>query len=99
MKTPRIIRLVMLAFLMCTALHAVAQPKSDAQKVTPQTARNKEAEALEKKQNEYQSRRDHHMESQDKATQKRMKKNLRKARKQSWGKNVPWYKRWFRRQD
>ena len=94
----RIICLVVLYLLVCSASQLAAQPKSDAQKVTPQTARKKEAEALEKKQTEYQSRRDHHMESQDKATRKRMKKNLRKARKQSWGKNVPWYKRWFRRQ-
>jgi hypothetical protein len=74
-----------------------AQKKSDAQKVTPQTARQKEADALEKKQNEYNSRKDHHLEVQDKATRKRMKKNLRKARRLSWGKNIPWYKRWFRR--
>jgi hypothetical protein len=98
MRRLRIIRLVVLYLLVCSASQLAAQPKSDAQKVTPQTARKKEAEALEKKQTEYQSRRDHHMESQDKATRKRMKKNLRKARKQSWGKNVPWYKRWFRRQ-
>ena len=98
MRALHIFRLVMLSFLISIGFQLAAQPKSDAQKVTPQTARKKEAEALEKKQTEYQSRRDHHMESQDKATQKRMKKNLRKARKQSWGKNVPWYKRWFRRQ-
>jgi len=98
MRAQRIIRLVVLSLVICSASPLAAQPKSDAQKVTPQTARKKEAEALEKKQTEYQSRRDHHMESQDKATRKRMKKNLRKARKQSWGKNVPWYKRWFRRQ-
>ena len=98
MRAKRIIRLFVLSLVICSASPLAAQPKSDAQKVTPQTARKKEAEALEKKQTEYQSRRDHHMESQDKATRKRMKKNLRKARKQSWGKNVPWYKRWFRRQ-
>jgi hypothetical protein len=98
MRAQCIIRLVVLSLVICSASPLAAQPKSDAQKVTPQTARKKEAEALEKKQTEYQSRRDHHMESQDKATRKRMKKNLRKARKQSWGKNVPWYKRWFRRQ-
>jgi|688.fasta_scaffold2339610_2 Ni/Co efflux regulator RcnB len=98
MKSVRIIKLVITALLIQVAFTCVAQPKTDAQKVTPQTARKKEAESLEKKQNEYQSRKDHHLESQDKATRKRMKKNLRKARRQSWGKNVPWYKRWFRRQ-
>jgi hypothetical protein len=75
-----------------------AQVKSESNKVTPQTARKKEAEALEKKQSEYHLRKNHHMDSQDKATRKRMKKNLRKARRLSWGKNVPWYKRWFSRQ-
>jgi hypothetical protein len=98
MNSVRFFRLVITAVFIHTAIASCAQPKSDSQKVTPQTARKKEAEALEKKQTEYQSRRDHHMESQDKATRKRMKKNLRKARRQSWGKNVPWYKRWFRRQ-
>jgi hypothetical protein len=98
MKSVRIIRMVITTLLIQVAITGFAQPKTDAQKVTPQTARKKEAEALEKKQNEYQSRKDHHLESQDKATRKRMKKNLRKARRQSWGKNVPWYKRWFRRQ-
>jgi hypothetical protein len=91
-------RLFLSVCIMLASQGAFSQGKSDGQKVTPQTARKKEAEALEKKQSEYQSRRDHHMESQDKATRKRMKKNLRKARRQSWGKNVPWYKRWFRRQ-
>jgi hypothetical protein len=98
MKSVRIFRLVITTLLIQLAIAGSAQPKTDAQKVTPQTARKKDAEALEKKQNEYQSRKDHHLESQDKATRKRMKKNLRKARRQSWGKNVPWYKRWFRRQ-
>jgi hypothetical protein len=26
-----------------------------------------------------------------------MKKNLKRAEKHSWGKDVPWYKRWFRK--
>lgn len=98
MRIVRFFRLVLTALLILCAFSSDAQPKSDAQKVTPQTARKKEAEALEKKQGEYQSRKDHHLEAQDKATRKRMKKNLRKARKQSWGKNVPWYRRWFRRE-
>ncbi len=77
----------------------LGQRKEDApQKVTPSSARKKEAEALNQKQTEYQQRKNHHMESQDKATRKRMKKNLRKARRLSWGKDVPWYRRWFRRQ-
>jgi hypothetical protein len=89
-------RILMAIFLLTGSLLS-AQPKSDAEKVTPATARKKEAEALEKKQGEYDSRMEHHLKSQDKATRKRMKKNLRMARRMSWGKNVPWYKRWFRR--
>ncbi|MFM7234743.1 MAG: hypothetical protein ACKO7B_18205 [Flavobacteriales bacterium] len=77
---------------------AIAQRKGDNQnKVTPETARKKEAEKIEQQESEYQKRKDHHLEVQDKATRKRMKKNLRKAQRLSWGKDVPWYKRWFRK--
>ena len=88
---------ILMAIFLLSGSFLSAQPKSDAEKVTPATARKKEAEALEKKHGEYDSRMEHHLKSQDKATRKRMKKNLRKARRMSWGKNVPWYKRWFRR--
>jgi hypothetical protein len=97
MRVRILARLLLFTVMQIAVLGAYAQKKSDAQKVTPQTARQKEADALEKKQNEYNSRKDHHLEVQDKATRKRMKKNLRKARRLSWGKNIPWYKRWFRR--
>jgi hypothetical protein len=97
MRLQFLLRLLLMAAMQTAFLSADAQKKSDSQKVTPQTARQKEADALEKKQSEYNSRKDHHLEVQDKATRKRMKKNLRKARRLSWGKNVPWYKRWFRR--
>ncbi len=90
-------RLILMGMFLFAGALLSAQPKADAEKVTPATARQKEAEALEKKQGEYDSRMEHHLKSQDKATRKRMKKNLRKARRMSWGKNVPWYKRWFRR--
>jgi len=90
-------RLTLMAMFLLSGSLLSAQPKSDSEKVTPATARKKEAEALEKKQGEYDSRMEHHLKSQDKATRKRMKKNLRMARRMSWGKNVPWYKRWFRR--
>ena len=98
MKLIRFFRCVLMVVALVSVHQSHAQTKTDSQKVTPQTARKKEAEALEKKQSEYQVRRDHHLEVQDKATRKRMKKTLRKARRHSWGKNVPWYKRWFRRQ-
>ena len=68
------------------------------------TAEEAQAEAIEKKKAKdaenmakYKDGVDHHQSLQDKATQKRMKKNLKRAEKQSWGKNVPWYKRWFRK--
>ena len=98
MKVRTVIRIICIVVAFAIPVAIDAQNKSEGSKVTPQTARKKEAEALEKKQSEYQSRKDHHLDVQDKATRKRMKKNLRKARRQSWGKNVPWYKRWFRRQ-
>jgi len=84
--------------LLLTAQPAIAQRKKESNKVTPASAHQKEAAALEQKQSEYKSRKDHHMESQDKATRKRMKKTLKKAERHSWGKQAPWYKRWFRRQ-
>jgi len=56
--------------------------KKESNKVTPASAQKKEAGALE---------------SQDKATRKRMKKTLKKAERHSWGNRAPWYKRWFRR--
>jgi len=75
---------------------AAAQRKKETNKVTPKSGQQKEAAALEQKQSEYKSRKDHHLEVQDKATRKRMKKTLKKAERQSWGKQAPWYKRWFR---
>lgn len=98
MKGGRILQMLFFSLLISIAADAVAQRKPDTgNKVTPESARKKDAEALEKQQSEYQKRKDHHLEVQDKATRKRMKKNLRKARKLSWGKDVPWYKRWFRK--
>jgi flagellar biosynthesis/type III secretory pathway M-ring protein FliF/YscJ len=71
--------------------------KKESSKVTPASAQKKEAGAMEQKQADYRSRKDHHLESQDKATRKRMKKTLKKAERHSWGNRAPWYKRWFRR--
>ena len=71
--------------------------KKESNKVTPASAQKKDAGAMEQKQSDYRSRKDHHLESQDKATRKRMKKTLKKAERHSWGNRAPWYKRWFRR--
>jgi hypothetical protein len=76
-----------------------AQNKPDAQPA-PRTREDaiKEQEAKSKAYDEGMAKgRKQHLKRQDKATQKRMKKNLRKAQKHSWGKDVPWYKRWFRK--
>lgn len=42
-------------------------------------------------------RREKHMSIQTKATQKRMKKNRKKADRIARGTDVPFYKRWFRK--
>ena len=57
--------------------------------------REKEAKAI--KQAEYDAHREHISDLQGKKVQKRMKKNLKKSQKISQGKQVPWYKRVFRK--
>ncbi|MBL0314810.1 MAG: hypothetical protein IPP69_03180 [Flavobacteriales bacterium] len=89
--------LLLIIVLVFASENIHAQRKREKNKVTPESGAQKEAKAMEQKQSEYNSRKDHHMESQDKATRKRMKKNLKKAQRHSWGKDVPWYKRWFRK--
>lgn len=75
-----------------------AQKKREKNKVTPEMGAQKQQAAKEAKRAEYNMRHEHHKNIQDKATQKRMKKNLKKAERHSWGKEVPWYKRWFRKE-
>lgn len=97
--------LLILLAVVSIQIHADAQKqKKRPPKEKQKTAEEAQAEAIEKKKAKdaenmakYQEGVEHHKSLQDKATQKRMKKNLKKAEKQSWGKNVPWYKRWFRR--
>ena len=73
------------------------KPAKQENQVTPENAKDKERANLENKQKEYVTKKDYHSKNQDDATRKRMKKNLRRAEKHSWGKDVPWYKRWFRK--
>lgn len=73
------------------------KPAKQENQITPENARDQERVNLENKQKEYVTKKNYHSKNQDKATQKRMKKNLRRAEKHSWGKDVPWYKRWFRK--
>jgi hypothetical protein len=86
-----------LCLLCAPGLMHAQREKKESNKVTPASARKKELGAMEQKQADYRSRKDHHLESQDKATRKRMKKTLKKAERHSWGNQAPWYKRWFRR--
>ncbi|MFM9985001.1 MAG: hypothetical protein ACKVOK_07175 [Flavobacteriales bacterium] len=72
-------------------------PSKQENQVTPENAKDQERANMENKQKEYVTKKNYHTKNQDKATQKRMKKNLRRAEKHSWGKDIPWYKRWFRK--
>ncbi len=87
-----IIAIVLLSLISNDAL---AQRKKEKNKITPESGAQKQAKAKDEKLAAYEAGKKHHVETQDKATRKRMKKNLKKAEKHSWGKDVPWYKRWF----
>lgn len=96
------LRYILLAALIaCFSNETMAQKKREKNKITAEdgqkAAAEKEGQAMQQKQEEYKTRNDHHKEIQSKETRKRMKKNLKKAQKHSWGKDVPWYKRWFRK--
>jgi hypothetical protein len=88
---------VLLCLMACSNASLAQRKQKESNKVTPASAHKKEQGAMEQKQADYRSRKDHHLESQDKATRKRMKKTLKKAERHSWGNRAPWYKRWFRR--
>jgi hypothetical protein len=89
--------LVMLCFMAMENVAFAQRKQKESNKVTPASAKKRELGAMEQKQADYRSRKDHHFESQDKATRKRMKKTLKRAERHSWGNRAPWYKRWFRR--
>lgn len=94
----RKIHIILLLFLLSfVSMPAQAQRKREKNKITPETGAQKKEEQLDVKQGEYNKRKDHHLEIQDKATRKRMKKTKKKAERHSWGKEVPWYKRWFKK--
>jgi hypothetical protein len=95
-------RFLIICFIMfATPVENWAQRKRDkkqeAAQQTPETAAAKTHADHDRKVEEYKSSRNHHKEIQDDATRKRMKKNLKKAERHSWGKAQPWYKRWFKR--
>lgn len=93
MKT--ILRNLMVLILLMTAASPAYSQKRKSNQQTPKTAVEKQQKALEQKQAQYQGDKNHHRDIQDKETRKRMNRNYKRAQKHSWGKDVPWYKRWF----
>ncbi len=94
----RILRnIFLISIFLVTAIDTSAQRKREKNKITPETGPEKKEAALDIKQAEYKKSKDHHLKVQDKATRKRMKQTKKKAERHSWGKDVPWYKRWFRK--
>jgi len=95
------------AHILCFSAFILLTPAAEAQKRPPkqkggdvqtrENARTKEKVNRNEKEAAYVSRRTQHTEIQDKATRKRMKKTLKRAQKQSQGKEIPWYKRMFRK--
>ena len=69
-------------------------PKGDNVQTDAVAKKKSEREA---KMDEYKMRREHQKKIQDKATQKRMKRNEKHSQKQFIGKNTAWYKRIFRK--
>ncbi|MCC6600588.1 MAG: hypothetical protein IT223_07915 [Crocinitomicaceae bacterium] len=64
---------------------------------TPESAVAKKEAQREAIMEDYKMQKKHLREIQDKETRKRMKRNLKHSRKQSWGKDIPWYKRVFKK--
>lgn len=93
--------LLIVVFMAFGNLHADAQRRprrdkgSDVQ--TPENALDRDKEERARIEAEYKAKHDHQNELQDKSTRKRMKRNLKRSQRQSWGKEIPWYKRVFRR--
>ncbi len=93
--------LLLIVFLSTFSQSIWAQKERERNKITAEDGQKKAAEdeaaAQKKMQEQDKLRREHHKDIQTKETRKRMKKNLKKAERHSWGKDVPWYKRWFRK--
>jgi len=69
--------------------------KEETEQIGPKEAAKKKAATGEKQKDEYQSKREQQLKAQDRQTRKRMKRTLKRAERYSWGKETPWYKRWF----
>jgi hypothetical protein len=65
------------------------------EQIGPKEAAENKAKAAEKQNSEYATRKKTHEKAQDRKTRKRMKSTLKRAERYSWGKQAPWYRRWF----
>ena len=90
-------------------LGLVFSPDASAQKKTPRQKPTTAGESIENAESakeerdrtmwsDLQTARNRHQNSQDKATRKRMKRSLRKARRNGQNRSMPWWKRVFSRQ-
>lgn len=96
------LHMLMMLLLLSSVQEAHAQrtrkrPPKETNKQTPESAQKREGEKKAELIGQYEMRKDHHHDLQDKATQKRMKRNLKKAERYSQGRRLPWYKRLFRK--
>jgi len=101
MRYPVMHRLILVLILFVLALGVDAQKRPRRQKgndvQTPENAQEREAAKRAETEASYSEKRTSHLEIQDKATRKRMKKTFRKAEQQARGRLIPWYKRLFRK--
>lgn len=100
MSKIKIILLAMFLIFSGQAVHAQKAkkgPPKQKDQITPENHGDQQNADKARKQAEYDMKNEHHKNIQDEATRKRMKKNLKRSQKHSWGKEVPWYKRWFRK--
>jgi hypothetical protein len=98
----RLIAMFFFSVLMLFTQEAYAQrskkrPPKQTDVQTPENAKDAEKANKAMKMSQYESKREMHYAKQDKATRKRMEQNMKRSQKQSWGKEVPWYKRIFRK--
>jgi UDP-N-acetylglucosamine:LPS N-acetylglucosamine transferase len=87
-------KIFLLCFLLCIG-SVQLRAQDDQQTRANALEREKAAKAL--KQAEYDAHREHISDLQGKKVQKRMKKNLKKSQRISQGRQIPWYKRIFRK--
>lgn len=94
-----IIQIFLVGFLLINAESALAQRKgkSGGDEQTVQNAEERKRAQLAEREAQYNGHREHLKDIQTKKTQKRMKKNMKRAKKISQGRDIPWHKRLFRK--